>query len=113
MSTFARRGLILVAALLCARIAPADEPEPVPAESIVGELNEFAWDVYGELREVDANLIFSPIGLAAPLSIAADGAGGTTRTQMLDGLHLTERSDRLRESFAALQHDVLETIAGK
>ncbi|QDU36801.1 Serpin (serine protease inhibitor) [Maioricimonas rarisocia] len=55
------------------------EPDLRP---LAGSVNGFAFDLYGELREREGNLFFSPASLSTALAMAWAGADGETRNEM-------------------------------
>ncbi|KPK76615.1 MAG: hypothetical protein AMJ79_06075 [Phycisphaerae bacterium SM23_30] len=66
--------------------------------SVVKGNNTFAWDLYARLKGQEGNLFFSPYSLSSALSMTYAGAGGETRYQMAEILHVpapskTERYD--------------------
>lgn len=57
--------------------------------------NAFGLDLYAKLRETEkGNVVFSPYSAHACLSMAAVGANGRTRDQMVKALHLPAEEDQ-------------------
>lgn len=56
--------------------------------------NRFALDLYGQLRSEAGNLFVSPYSVHAALGLAASGARGTTRDELLKALHLSGEGDK-------------------
>jgi serpin B len=71
-------------------------------EEVVEATNQFALDLYAQVREEDGNLFLSPYSVAAALSMAYAGAAGVTAGEMAQVLHATG-NDRWHEAFGALQ----------
>lgn len=67
---------------------------PVPVPELPGEIvtgnQQFAWDLYGKLREKEGNLFFSPFSISSALAMTSTGAKGDTQKEMLSTLHLPE-----------------------
>ncbi|MGD1095464.1 MAG: serpin family protein, partial [Bryobacteraceae bacterium] len=85
--TGARIALFAVATLLSAQNTPS-KASPVSG---------FAVDSYEALAAPNRNLIFSPLSIAAVLSMALEGARGTTAAQMTKVLHQTDSPASLIE----------------
>jgi serpin B len=83
-----------------ARQIPADILPAV--EEVVEATNQFALDLYAQVREEDGNLFLSPYSVAAALSMTYAGAAGVTAEEMAQVLHATG-NDRWHEAFGALQ----------
>jgi serpin B len=78
---------------------PASNPDE--AELVKGN-NAFAIDIYGQLRQQDGNLFFSPASISTALAMAYAGAGGQTAAQMAAALHFTLPPERLHPAMGAL-----------
>lgn len=95
-----RAGTLL---LLTPALVLADPPEsikPVERRRVVGAAvaradeatiarasNRFALDLYGQLRDHDGNLFFSPVSLWSALALTSAGARGETLAGLSAGLH--------------------------
>jgi serpin B len=90
-------ALLLVALALV--VGPSNWLGPsAPAadkQALVGAQNQFAFDLYGRLRERPGNLFFSPHSISTALTMAWAGARGETASQMAAVLHLP--ADRLAQ----------------
>jgi serpin B len=88
-------GLTLCGLLACeTKNNPDPDPEQCALESgrsdevseeraaIVEDNGAFAWDLYHQVREDDANLFFSPISISAALDMTRLGARGETLDEM-------------------------------
>ena len=62
--------------------------------------NEFAWDLYQQLKGEEGNLFFSPCSLRTALAMAYAGAKGQTAAQMERALRLTHRGATLHATLA-------------
>jgi serpin B len=60
----------------------------VDAKEVGPATAAFACDLYGQLRQREGNLCFSPYDIAAVLALTALGADGETRAQIVKTLHL-------------------------
>jgi serpin B len=74
-----------------ARLPAASEE----AKKVATGGNEFATKLYGQLKDAKGNLFFSPYSISAALSMANEGAGGSTREQIAKALGLPERKEAL------------------
>jgi len=67
---------------------PAPERElSVDERALVAANTQFAFDLYGALREDDRNLVFSPYGVSMALSMVYTGSYGATEEQIARVLH--------------------------
>lgn len=64
--------------------------------------NDLACDLYGQLRDRDANLIFSPTTVAAALALTYAGARGDTADELCHVARFALPPDRLAASFGEL-----------
>jgi serpin B len=71
------------------------------AEAVQGN-NAFAIDLYGQLRQQDGNLFFSPASISTAFAVAYAGAHGQTATEMAAALHFKLPPDRLHPAMGAL-----------
>jgi serpin B len=63
----------------------------------------FALDLYGQLKENEGNLFFSPYSISTALGMAIAGARGNTEVQMARALHFALDQGQLHPSFASLE----------
>jgi serpin B len=92
------------------RLVNPGVPEPVML-SLAESNNEFAFDLYGLLRDRAGNLVFSPYSLSAALAMAFAGASGETEAQMAAALHFDLPQSQLHPAFNQL--DLALTGAGR
>jgi serpin B len=71
-------------------------------ETVVKGDNEFAFDLYGQLRNKDGNLFFSPESISMALAMTYAGARGETADEMAKTLHFTLPPNKLHPTYAAL-----------
>ncbi|MPZ26036.1 MAG: serpin family protein [Micromonosporaceae bacterium] len=104
---------LLVGSLLVAGCAAPDDggggPEPEPSPALVGletelageadaravgdSVNEFGFELLGEVTAGDENAVTSPVSVATLLAMVLAGAGGDTATAMAEVLHLDDSRD--------------------
>ena len=77
-----RKLLVITAAAVLASglaLSAAEKTEPKNADvaKVVKGNNEFAFDLYGQLRQKDGNLFFSPSSISTALAMTFNG--GTRR----------------------------------
>jgi serpin B len=94
------------AALLSAGLSlPAAEKTDDGKKAIPGVVkgnNEFAFDLYGQLRPKDGNLFFSPESISTALAMTYGGARGDTADEMAKALHFGLPKTMLHPGFGAL-----------
>ncbi len=78
-------ALLAAAGFACAAPAPGGLSD---AESAARAGNEFALDLYGQLRAAEGNLFFSPYSIHTALAMTFAGARGDTAAEMAKTLHL-------------------------
>ncbi len=74
--------------------------------AVVGGLNQFSAEVHAALP-VDHNSVTSPYTVAMVLSMAAAGAGGETRDQLLEGMHNPLEPAAYHRALGSLSSDLL------
>ncbi len=96
--------LVLVLALLVAPVSPRclAAAEDADAGALPRGNNTFALDLYGELREREGNLFFSPYSISTALAMTYGGARGNTAAQMEQVLHFEVTTKRLHQAFGQL-----------
>jgi serpin B len=90
--------------LVSSNVARQESPQVDQGE--LGELvrgnNQFAFDLYGTIRDQDGNLFFSPYSISLALAMTYAGAGGDTEGQMAEALNFNLPQERLHPAFNAL-----------
>lgn len=75
--------------------------------SVVSASNQFAFDLYLELREdEEGNIFFSPYSISTALAMTYEGARGQTAEEMQSVLHFPEDNDTRRYSYARLHNQL-------
>jgi serpin B len=82
------------------RVAAADRT------AVVEGNNAFAFALYGQLRNRNGNLFFSPESISTALAMAYAGASGTTASEMAKTLHFTLPQQSLNPAMGALLSDL-------
>lgn len=72
------------------------------AREVARVSNKFAFDLYGQLRQTEGNLFFSPASVSTALAMTYAGAGGQTKEQMAQVLHLDAADERVHQGFGEL-----------
>ena len=72
-------------------------------DKIVDGANQFAIDLYQQLRSTEGNLFFSPSSISTALAMAYAGAAGQTATEMATTLHFPASTDELQSGMRTLQ----------
>lgn len=72
------------------------------AREVARASNEFAFDLYDQLRQADGNLFFSPASVSTALAMTYAGAGGETKEQMARMLHLDTADEQIHQAFGEL-----------
>lgn len=87
---------------------PSEKPEEAVFQQIVAGNTAFALDLYGQLKDTDGNLFFSPYSVSTALALVYAGAKGQTADQMYRTLCIPEmyrmdiRPDREHAAFGWL-----------
>jgi serpin B len=106
--------LVLLAGSVLADQASAFSrgPKAMTAEQAGAAGNDFAWDLYRNLRLDPGNLFFSPASIDLALVMAWTGARGQTAQDMGRALHLDPRHAGLPELVSAAYGELQNSIAG-
>ena len=109
MSMPRQLGLAILIQTLCLTAA---HPSQVAGEDVVKSSDElqaiaqsnnaFALKMYGQLRQEEGNLFFSPSSISTALAMAYAGAGGETETELAKTLHFTLPADEVHTAYASL-----------
>ena len=67
--------------------------------SIVQSNNQFAIDLYQELRKTPGNLVFSPYSISTALAMAYAGARSTTAAQIAEVMHFPPDQAQIHSSY--------------
>jgi len=100
---------LLVPCLVLLPHAQGAELKPVAAAdrtAVVEGNNAFAFSLYGQLRNRNGNLFFSPESISTALAMAYAGARGNTAAEMAKTLHFTLPQQQLNPAMGALLSDL-------
>jgi len=97
-------AMITVPLLVAATVVSGNTtPVPAPQEGSVSKgNNQFAADLYAQLRNEGGNLFFSPASISTAFAMAYAGSRGQTAQQIARVLHFEEPPDKLNADFARL-----------
>ncbi len=107
VSLFMKIIHILVAGLLLASTGQAAHADPAEGKApmispIVASSNGLTFDLFAHLGQKPGNLAFSPVSIAAALSMTWLGARGETAAQMQGVLHLAGTPDEIQAATGQL-----------
>ena len=85
---------------------PKLNPDKDDVAAAVKGNNEFAFDLYGQLRKQDGNLFLSPNSISTALAMTYAGARGDTAAEMAKALHFNLPEDKLHPAFGGLIRDL-------
>lgn len=74
--------------------------------SVINANNQFALDLYSELKDKEDNIFFSPYSISVALAMTYEGARGQTAEEMQSVFHFPEDNSARRSSFAALYNNI-------
>ena len=99
----------------CKNQEPTPEPTPVtndkgttPAgiNSVINANNQFALDLYYELRNSEGNIFFSPYSISTALAMTYEGARGKTAEEIQSVFHFPTDSNLRKSAFAAIHNQL-------
>ncbi|MCC6125845.1 MAG: hypothetical protein IT426_12835 [Pirellulales bacterium] len=97
-----------VVAGVARQVKPLPPLEPDAArDAIVQANNQFAFDLYLQLRERDRNLFFSPYSIATVLAMAHSGARGAMADEMAKALHFSLKQAEIPAGYRSLLNATL------
>jgi len=94
------------------------EPQIIKPDHVAKGNNEFAVDLYGQLKDKSGNLFFSPYSISTALHMTYAGARGNTKTQMAETLKAPLLNEMLQdqltpiERFSLIRQDQLNVAYG-
>lgn len=91
-----------------ASVSEKEAKEQRDLETLVAGNNEFALDLYDQLRGTSGNLFFSPYSVSTALAMTFAGARGETLVQMDHTLRFRLNQDTLHETFEKLAAGIKE-----
>ncbi|AWI10191.1 serpin family protein [Ereboglobus luteus] len=83
-------------------LAVSAERLPRSAAALASSSNDFACDLYAQLRDTEGNLFFSPFSVSSALAMTYAGAKGDTAAQMQKVLRFPDSQTETHSAFAAL-----------
>ncbi len=86
-----------------ARVSESPLVIPEDVKEVVEGGNQFALDLYQQLRAEEGNLFFSPSSISTALAMTCAGAAGETEAEMKKTLRLRMPNERLHAGMKALQ----------
>lgn len=105
--------LAVVPSVGCAEDETAPQAEKGDRATLVRDNNQFAFDLYAQLRESsEGNLFFSPFSISSALAMTYPGTQGVTAEQIAQTMHFTQGAD-IHPAFASLMHDLTASPEGK
>ena len=119
MRFFSLAVLAMVVSVAAGGGAAAATPmQPSPSTTsqdlkLADSINPFAVELYGQLRQNEGNLFFSPASIATAFAMAYDGARGQTAAQIAKVFHFDESAQRVNAAFGKLLADWTRGAAGK
>ncbi len=86
----------------------ADDSGATPAgiRSVMNANNQFALELYSELKDKEENIFFSPYSISVALAMTYEGARGQTAEEMQSVFHFPEDNSIRRSSFASLYNKI-------
>jgi serpin B len=93
---------LLALLLFVAAVPTSAAPSKGDLAAVVHGNNEFAFDLYAQLKQKDGNLFFSPESISTALAMTYAGARGATADELAKTLHFTLKEDKLHPAFHAL-----------
>ncbi|MDD3101841.1 MAG: serpin family protein [Patescibacteria group bacterium] len=79
---------------------------PEGINSIISANNQFALDLYSQLKSSEGNIFFSPYSISTALAMTYEGARGTTAEEMQLVFHFPVDSNLRRSAFAAIHNQI-------
>ncbi len=101
-------AVILVLSLPVARAVAALSPEQ---QQLAAGNNEFAFDLYGQLKNADGNLFFSPYSISSAMAMTYGGAAGSTAAELRQFMHFRFDQKRMGEVMGAYNREQMAGIS--
>jgi serpin B len=92
-----------IKAYVAADAVKQQEGTTMDVSGIVEGGNQFAFDLYQQLRSEEGNLFFSPSSISTALAMTYAGAAGETEAEMANTLHFQMPKDQLHDGMQAMQ----------
>lgn len=81
--------------------------DPKEIQAFAGEINQFGFDLFQQLRRQPGNVFFSPYSVSSALAMTNAGARNETATQMSKVLHISDNPQKFSASHQALMQSIL------
>jgi len=82
------------------------EATPAGINSVINANNQFALDLYSELKKEDGNLFFSPYSISTALAMVYEGARGKTADEIQAVFHFPVEGSIRKPAFAAIYNEL-------
>jgi len=92
----------------CEEVCSPEKPIIGDMSTVVEANNEFALDLYHELKNSEDNIFYSPWSLLTALVMTYEGARGQTADEMQKVLYLPQEDEIRRSSFGKIQTNLNE-----
>ncbi len=102
-------SLSLIVGLIFGASAPASAEN---LKQIAGGNNQFALDLYNNMKSKEGNIFFSPYSISLAMAMTYGGARGETAEQMADVMHFDTDQDKFHRQFNKLMN-FTEKAAGE
>ena len=79
---------------------------PAGINSVINANNQFAFDLYSELKNKEGNIFFSPYSISTALAMVYEGAKGKTADEIQSVFHFPAESSIRRPAFAAIYNEL-------
>lgn len=89
-----------------ATVADDKSATPTGINSVISANNQFAFDLYSELKNSEGNIFFSPYSISTALAMTYEGARGKTAEEMQSVFHFPADSSLRKSSFAAIHNQL-------
>lgn len=107
--TMALLGILATVVVAAMAFGPVQADQP---QTLAGNTNSFAIDLYKQLRGQEGNLFLSPYSVWTALTMTYAGARGDTATEMHKVLHLPDDKEKLHPAVAKIQQELTGKTKG-
>ncbi|PIS38863.1 MAG: proteinase IV [Candidatus Nealsonbacteria bacterium CG08_land_8_20_14_0_20_43_11] len=87
-------------------VAEDKEATPAGINAAISANNQFALDLYFELKESEGNIFFSPYSISTALAMAYEGARGKTADEMQSVFRFPTNGNLRKSAFAAIHNQL-------
>jgi len=84
---------------------------PAGINSVINANNQFALDLYSQLKNSEGNIFFSPYSISTALAMTYEGARGKTADEIQSVFHFPTDGNLRKSSFAAIHNQLNKTDA--